>query len=720
MDTELNRKDAPQFDGETRQLADLARFPAENPNPVMRVDRDGFILYANGACAQLDFIPCRSGQLVPDYYRRIIAEIMDSGSYRVVEAKGKKRVFRLDIVPVVEGGYVNIYGLDITEHKKAEDALRESQRDLNRAQAVAQVGSWRMDVRRNVLLWSDENHRIFGIPEGTPMSYEDFLACVHPDDRAYVDRKWHDALQGEDYNIEHRIVVGDEVRWVRERAELEFDDKGMVRGGFGTTQDITEYKRMQQQLEFHNRILEQVHDIVIAVDGEQRVTYYNEAAQRTYQVSAADALGHRLDELYQTRWLRPEDERAAADALASKGVWVGESIHVKRDGQEIYVESAVNILKDETGAPIGTLAVIHDITARKQDEAQLAFNAKLLDTIEDTVINTDVGGRITYWGRGAMNLLGWKPEEIIGRNANEVLFAAESRQKMAGIGRLLLAKQSWSGELSVRRRDGTLLPLLIHNSPVLDASGNVIGVIGVGKDITERKKVEQLKDEFIGLVSHELRTPLTVVHGAIKTALDERVPEEERRELLRDAAWGTESLASILNNLLELSRYQADRLTLDKKTVNIREIVARTVRALGSQYPTRRVSVDIPGRLPLLLVDPGRLERILYNLIDNACKFSAEGSEVRVFARREKNEVIVGVSDQGVGISPEEQQVLFEPFSRVGGQSQTRGIGLGLVVCRRLVEAHGGRIWVESAPGEGATFLFTVPLPEMAKATGRS
>jgi two-component system sensor histidine kinase KdpD len=121
------------------------------------------------------------------------------------------------------------------------------------------------------------------------------------------------------------------------------------------------------------------------------------------------------------------------------------------------------------------------------------------------------------------------------------------------------------------------------------------------------------------------------------------------------------------------------------------------------------MALDIPSRLQLV-VDPGRLERIFINLIDNAYKYSPEGSEVRVFTRQGKKEVVIGVSDQGVGIAPEDQEDLFEPFSRIGPASRIQGIGLGLVVCRRLVEAHGGRIWVESKPDGGSTFLFTIPL----------
>lgn len=137
---------------------------------------------------------------------------------------------------------------DITERKRIEQALRDSQADLNRAQSVAQIGSWRLDIRRNALHWSAESHRIHGIPRGTPLSYESFLATVHPDDRDYVDRMWQAALRGAPYDIEHRLVVDGAVKWVRGRAEPEFDDAGDVLGGFGTVQDITSLKAAEQAL----------------------------------------------------------------------------------------------------------------------------------------------------------------------------------------------------------------------------------------------------------------------------------------------------------------------------------------------------------------------------------------------------------------------------------------------------------------------------------------
>jgi PAS domain S-box-containing protein len=137
-------------------------------------------------------------------------------------------------------------GLKHLRQLEIEKALRESREDLNRAQAVANTGSWRLNVLRNDLQWSEQTYRIFGIPQGTPLTYEKFLATVHSDDRQFTDQAWQAALGGEPYDIEHRIIVGDELKWVRERAELEFDGEGKLLGGFGTVQDITERKRNER------------------------------------------------------------------------------------------------------------------------------------------------------------------------------------------------------------------------------------------------------------------------------------------------------------------------------------------------------------------------------------------------------------------------------------------------------------------------------------------
>ena len=163
---------------------------------------------------------------------------------------------------------------DITQRKQAEEALRQSRHDLERAQAIAHIGSWHLDVRRDELLWSDETYRIFGIPKGTPLTYETFLATVYPDDRDFVDSKWQAALHGEPYDIEHRICAEGAVKWIRETAELEFDDQGQLIGGFGAAQDVTDRKLAMEALERERRriaAMESVAEAAIAAGSFEEV-----------------------------------------------------------------------------------------------------------------------------------------------------------------------------------------------------------------------------------------------------------------------------------------------------------------------------------------------------------------------------------------------------------------------------------------------------------------
>ena len=182
----------------------------------------------------------------------LAGEILNNDEDLWIEADGSRHWLRWAVHPWSDDegeiGGIIVSAEDITERKQAEEKLVRSQIDLNRAQAVGHIGSWRLDVLRNELTWSQENYRIFGIPEGTPLTYETFLDRVHPDDRAYVDRKWQAALRGEQFDIEHRLIADGAVKWVRERAELEYDTDGTLRGGFGTTQDVSQRKQTEHAL----------------------------------------------------------------------------------------------------------------------------------------------------------------------------------------------------------------------------------------------------------------------------------------------------------------------------------------------------------------------------------------------------------------------------------------------------------------------------------------
>ncbi|XUX00657.1 MAG: PAS domain S-box protein [Dehalogenimonas sp.] len=260
--------------------------------------------------------------------------------------------------------------------------------------------------------------------------------------------------------------------------------------------------------------------------------------------------------------------------------------------------------------------------------------------------------------------------------------------------------------------DGTELQLLGYGSPIFDDHGNPRGAIHALVDITEHRKAERIKDEFIGMISHELKTPITVVIGALLTATMPGLSDKMKDELYLDAVNHTDILASIVDNLLELSRHQNRRLVLRKKLLDVGDVACKVTESLKRKSDLHVLKCDFPERLPKIQADPLRLERIFYNLVENAIKYSPAGGEVRIFADIQDNFLRIGISDQGIGISEENLNRLFQPFERLGFEVKgaIQGTGMGLRVCRILTEAHDGRIWVDSTLGKGTTFYFTLPL----------
>jgi PAS domain S-box-containing protein len=340
----------------------------------------------------------------------------------------------------------------------------------------------------------------------------------------------------------------------------------------------------------------------------------------------------------------------------------------------------------------------------------------LYEEAPDAYLSVGINGYILRANRRAAELLGYGRVEIVGRPVTDLYADTPGgKDKVEKLFQMFLAGQELRDEeMEIRRADGSNLWASISVRTIVDEEGRLIASRVVVRDITEQKKLDQLKDDFIGLVSHELRSPLTVVMGALNTVLSEdtHLSDKETRQLLEDAAQETEALSHLLGNLLELSRAQAERLVLYTEATDIKKVVQDTVDRIKRQTSAHEFVVDFPPELPPVHADPLRLERILYNLLENAVKYSPRGGEIRVTARLKEDELVIGVSDQGVGISPADQARLFAPFQRLeeSRPSGVRGVGLGLLVCQRLVAAHGGRIWVESEPGRGSTFFFTLPL----------
>ncbi len=375
------------------------------------------------------------------------------------------------------------------------------------------------------------------------------------------------------------------------------------------------------------------------------------------------------------------------------------------------------------------------------DQAAIAVrNARLYEQVTaekrrlDAIIENSANGvmilspdrRVQVINRALAALTGWPAEEATGEPCWKVmplenavgpnLCAAE------GIAALLgeidpaappQAEPSLYVEGDLLRPGGSRLTLGVTYTPLYDAEGRLLSIIVNVVDITRFREAEQMKSTFVSVISHELKTPVALIKGYAGTL---------RRP---DAAWDPETLAdgltvieeeadrlnALIDNLLDASRIQAGVFKLDLNDVDLQRLAAKVVDRFRLQTDSHPFELDFPDDLPSVLADEARIRQVLDNLVSNAIKYSPQGGSIRIGAWQDGPGVTVYVADQGIGIPADEQGRLFNSFYRVdsGLRRQTKGTGLGLYLCKAIVEAHDGRIWLRSELGKGTTFFFVLP-----------
>jgi signal transduction histidine kinase len=251
---------------------------------------------------------------------------------------------------------------------------------------------------------------------------------------------------------------------------------------------------------------------------------------------------------------------------------------------------------------------------------------------------------------------------------------------------------------------------------VRQPTGQVALGVTVYHDVTELRALEHSREELLALVSHDLRAPLAVIHGRAQMLARERADGAAARHA-QAILTSARRMNAIIQDLVDLARLEAGRLPLDTRPVRLQTFLPELVDRLVPVGEAGRVRIDVPTEVPEVPADPGRLERVLTNLLTNALKYSEPGTPIVVKARPRGGEVVVSVGDEGPGIPADELPHLFDRFYRAATGLHVEGVGLGLYITKQLVEAHGGRIWARSEPGEGSTFSFSLPLSPLD--TGR-
>ncbi len=515
------------------------------------------------------------------------------------------------------------------------------------------------------------------------------------------------------------------------------DEKDKVVGLVGMHTDITERKKAEEAVreseEKYRGLIENINDFVYTLDLRGNVTSANK--------SALEVLGYAPEDLYNTNFmdLIPEKYQAKAvkdfQTVLDRGeIRNAVTVLKSKKGKEIWAEfNSTAIVTD--GKVVGTRGVVRDITERKRAEAALQISEQkfkdLAETTTDWVWEVDENGVYTYVSPKVKELLGYEVNEVLGKTPFDLMPEGEAERVGEFFKEQVIKKEPLYGlENTNRHKDGHSVVLETNGIPIFDKDGRFKGYRGIDRDITARKRAEddlrkakqeaedanRLKSQFLANVSHEIRTPMNAIIGMSGIALDTDLTDEQREYLsiVKESGY---ALLGLIDDILDLSKIEVDKIELETIDFDLRTIIEGVSDTLAHRASIKGLELAcmIHQRVPTLLRgDPGRLRQVLMNLGGNAIKFTEKGEVViHVQISEETGDsatLLFSVTDTGIGIPKDKQNKVFESFTQADGSTTRKygGTGLGLSISRKLVELMGGQIGVESQPGKGSRFWFTV------------
>jgi PAS domain S-box-containing protein len=662
------------------------------------------------------------------------------------------------------------------------NALGRIVKDLRETQRIAHIGSWRLNLANNQVVWTEELYKMYGFDPSLPLPpYSEHVKLFTPESWEKLSSALaHTRETGVPYTLELETVRTDgNIGWMWVQGELEVDSAGETVGLWGAAQDITERKRAEVAVRESNdrlaAVMENLTEGLIMADHQGQAIYWNPMALAINGFASMEDCQRPLAKFVEEFEFRPlnEDRPLPIKDWPMSRVLRGEKLHnwevkLRRfdQGWEKILAYSGWIIHSTDGERLAFLS-FNDITARKQAEEDIRLaEARFRVIIEVSPIPfalNDSALNITYLNSAFIRTFGYSREDIPTVESwwpkaypDEVY-----RQEVAKEWGLRLdvaerdAKPFEPMEVRIHCKDGGQRTVLATATP-LASSFNDLHVITF-YDITERKAAEAeldtyrhhleqivatrttelaaakdaaeaantAKSTFLANMSHELRTPMNGVMGMVDMAL-RRATDPQQIDWLNKSKSSAQHLLGVINDILDISKIEADRLTLETIHFKFGEVLKNLLSLLGHKAQEKQIKllVDLDPEVPhqAFLGDPLRLGQILLNLTVNALKFTEHGS-ITVRARLledQPNDVLlrIEVADTGIGITPEQQQRLFTAFEQADG-SMTRkygGTGLGLAISKRLVQLMGGEIGVVSAPGQGSTFWFTVRLDKTTDA----
>ncbi len=643
-------------------------------------------------------------------------------SFRMKSGEIRLLLFSAEVINIGGKPCAISMTVDITERKKAEEALRFSDAAFKSIHESVIA----MDTEYTITHWNEISEQIYGVRASEAIG-KNLLSVIEivenypgENDERLNNLETSGYLQEEQL---HRTKHGEV--WVDVSFQA-IEGNGKRYGWVALATAITQRKLAEEALkrseEKYRELISTSIDGIISVDPQLRVIIWNQGAEKIYGYTEKEMLGQSIMKVIPerdrdktkkllARLSNPESDNSKYEVVEGEGL--------RKDRTEIPIELSLSSRKAEQTCIV--TAIVRDISERKEAEKKIQKAAEewriTFDSINDWVSIHDRDFKFMRVNTSLAKALHKDIKDIIGTKCYQCLHGMNKPLANCPHIKAIQSKKPAKAEVRLNKPD---IYVEISVSPIFNENGEVTSTVHITKDITERKEAEEklrqidkMKSEFLSNVSHELRTPLQSIGGFTKLILEGKVPDPEtQQEFLQIIDRESQQLGALINSLLDMSRLESGHFKINKRLMPIRDTIIDSIQIFHSLARDKDIelSEDIPPVLPEIEIDAERLRQVVINLLSNAIKFSDPGGSVKARVESRNGELLFQVSDKGIGMNKESISHLFERFYRAEDKLARGGTGLGLYICRQIIEAHGGRIWAESEIGRGSTFSFTLPL----------